>query len=83
MHALQPEDGFLPYYFSFSMQNYATYVSFYVELLSCIDELHPGLRTEFLVGVQSQDRYPHKTAIDQWGDTGPQYVMYRGQRTDS
>ena len=65
------------------MQNYARYASFYVELLSCIDELHPGLRTEFLVGVQAQDRYPHKTAIDQRGDTGPQYVMYRGQRTDN
>ena len=50
------------------MQNYARYASFYVELLSCIDELHPGLRTEFLAGVQAQDRYPHKTAIDQRGE---------------
>ena len=59
---------FLPYYFSFSMQNYARYASFYVEFLSNIDQLHPGLRSEFLVGIQAQDRYPHMTAIDQRGE---------------
>ena len=59
---------FLPYYFSFSMQNYARYASFYVELINCIDQLHPGMRDEFLVGIQAQDRYPHMTPIDQRGE---------------
>ena len=59
---------FLPYYFFFSMQNYARYASFYVELINCIDQLHPGMRDEFLVGIQAQDRYPHMTPIDQRGE---------------
>ena len=35
---------FIPYYFYFNFQNYALYVSYYVEVLEKIDKLYPGLK---------------------------------------
>ena len=53
------------------MQNYARYASYYVQVLKCIDKNYPGLK-ELLASsgltVQSQDRYPLRTAIDMRGE---------------
>ena len=53
------------------MHNYARYVSYYVQVLKNIEKNFPGMR-EMLesagIRVQSQDRYPLRTAIDMRGE---------------
>ena len=53
------------------MQNYARYASYYVQVLKCIDKTHPGLKDLLAssgLSVQSQNRYPLRTAIDMRGE---------------
>ena len=61
----------IPFYFATNMTNYARYGTYYTELMKNIDQQYPGLK-QFLepkgLSVQSQDRYPLKTAIDQRGE---------------
>lgn len=64
-------EAFLPYYFYYNMHNYARYASYYVQVLKSIDLNQPGLKDLLLssgLSVQSQDRYPLRTAIDMRGE---------------
>jgi hypothetical protein len=68
---LESMKSFLPFYFCYNMHNYARYVSYYAEMLDCIDGIYPGLRSMLStasMSVQAQDRYPVRTAIDQRGE---------------
>ena len=60
-----------PFYLYYNMQNYGRYGLPYVQVLKNIEKLYPGLK-ELLVSsgltVQSQDRYPLRTAIDMRGE---------------
>ena len=59
--------SFLPYYFVMNKFNYQRYGTFYVGTLDNINDIYPGnkeLLSRQVVSVQSQDRYPLKTAID-------------------
>ena len=62
---LQSYRAFLPDYFFYNLQNYARYGSFYVELMSCAEQVYPGLKDELFISIQAEDRYPHRTAMDQ------------------
>ena len=64
-------ESFIPLYFYYNMHNYARYASYYVQVLKCIDKNYPGLKemlTSTDISVQSQDRYPLRTAIDMRGE---------------
>ena len=53
------------------MHNYARCASYYVQVLKSIDKNHPGLKDLLLssgLSIQSQDRYPLRTAIDMRGE---------------
>ena len=55
----------IPFYFA---TNFFKYGSHYLQLLKHIDQLYPGLKEmlcNFGLSVQAQDRYPHRTSIDQ------------------
>ena len=58
-------------YFALNKPNYAGYASYYVGVLENIEALYPGLK-ELLdnnrLSVQTQERYPLRTAIDQRGE---------------
>ena len=61
----------IPLYFATNLFNYARYGSFYLETLKTLDHLHPGLKemlSKYGLSVQGQDKYPHRTAIDQRGE---------------
>ena len=61
----------LPLFFALNKQNYSRYGSIYVNILSQLEEIFPGCK-DLLVKkallVQSQDRYPLRTNIDQCGE---------------
>ncbi|MEM7298253.1 MAG: hypothetical protein AAF391_08310 [Bacteroidota bacterium] len=62
---------FVPFYFNFNKNNYARYGSYYVECMKSYDDKFPGLKNilkEKGFSVQSQERYPLRTAIDQRGE---------------
>ena len=63
--------SWIPYYFSTNLFNYARYGSFYLEVLKNLDQLYPELK-EMLskcgLSVQAQEKYPHRTAVDQRGE---------------
>ena len=64
-------ESFIPFYFYYNMQNYARYASYYVQMLKSIDTNYPGLKDLLLstgLSVQSQDRYPLRTAVDMRGE---------------
>ena len=64
-------ESFIPLYFYYNMHNYARYASYYVQVLNCIDKHYPGLRAMFAstgISVQSEERYPLRTAIDKRGE---------------
>ena len=64
-------EKFLPFYFAFSMVNYARYGSYYVHTLKNMETLHPGLKDMLEktgLSVQEQDLYPIRTALDQRGE---------------
>ena len=61
----------IPYYFATNFFNYARYGSFYLEILRNLDQLYPGLKqmlTKYGLSVQAQEKYPHRTAVDQRGE---------------
>ena len=61
----------LPYFFALNLTNYSRYASYYVCMMSKIDELFPGnkeLLKTYGISVQGQDKYPLQTAIDQRGE---------------
>ena len=62
---------FIPLYFSMNKVNYARYGSYYIHTLINMEHIYPDLR-ELLsrngMSVQAQDRYPHRTSIDQRGE---------------
>ena len=66
---LQAWTYWIPFYFSTNLVNYARYRTFYLETLKNIHKNYPGskelLRT---TGLSVQDRYAHRTAIDQRGE---------------
>ena len=68
---LQSWESFLPWYFALDMHNYASYGSYYVEMLNHIDGIYPGLQKVLSsngLSVQAQSNYPLRTAIDQRGE---------------
>lgn len=61
----------VPFYMYYNMQNYARYGLFYLQVLKNIEKLYPGLKDLLVskgLSVQSQDRYPLRTAIDMRGE---------------
>ena len=61
----------IPLYFATNMFSYARYGSYYLEMLKNIDQMFPGLKElmkKSVLSVQGQERYPHRTAVDQHGE---------------
>ena len=60
-----------PFFFVMNITNYSRYGSYYLRMLESIELQYPGCKKLLLsacLSVQAQDHYPHRTAIDQWGD---------------
>ena len=61
----------LLFYFYFNKLNYARYGTYYLQQLTHIETLYPGLRELLMVkglSVQAQITHPIRTAIDQRGE---------------
>ena len=61
----------LPFYFYFNKLNYARYGTYYLQQLTHIETLYPGLKELLMVkglSVQAQITHPVRTAIDQRGE---------------
>ena len=63
--------SFIPFYFAMDKQNYARYGSFYVETMTNINNLYPGLKSLLEkkgISVLGQNNHNVRTAIDQRGE---------------
>ena len=61
----------LPFYFYFNKLNYARYGSYYLQQLTHIESLYPGLKPLLMLkgmSVQAQTNHPVRTSVDQRGE---------------
>ena len=61
----------LPFYFYFNKLNYARYGTYYLQQLTHIELLYPGLKPLLMLkgmSVQAQTVHPVRTSIDQRGE---------------
>ena len=59
----------MPFFFALNKTNYARYGAYYMLQLQNLDITHPGCKElvkRNSISVQGQDKYPLRTAIDQW-----------------